>query len=382
MRRNAVDLDRLSHGQIEVRPQDQLIGYVGASGREYILDEDDFRVLAQTSPVDWEDAARVADRGRVEARVIELLVEYGFLVSDQGDRAVSRALALWDEDALYFHQRMKWEGQDAGLPPVSEDPEESRAASEAWFEALTAQLGEIPGHFHRRSATAPRVELSEGLHRSPLTELLGKRCTTRHFDTEVALGLEAFSVVLRQVFGCRGTARLAREVVALKKSSPSGGAMHPVEVYPLALRVEGLEPGLYHYNVGDHALEPLRLCSEEDGREMARLFTAGQGYFALAQVLLLYTARYERSFWKYRRNPRAYRVVQLDLGHLSQTLYLMCADLGLGAFFTAACNEVDIEKALGIDGIAEGAVAIGGLGIPASGLPMGLQAVPHTPQRD
>ncbi len=155
--------------------------------------------------------------------------------------------------------------------------------------------------------------------------------------------------------------------------------MHAVEVYPLVLRVDGVEPGLYHYHVGDHALEPLEHFSEDEGRELARKFTAGQGYYATAHVLFVYTGRFERSFWKYRRNPRAWKVVQLDLGHLSQTLYLACADLGLGAFFTAACNEVDIENALGIDGIAEGALGVGGMGVPAKEA-MGLRVEPYSPR--
>jgi nitroreductase len=54
----------------------------------------------------------------------------------------------------------------------------------------------------------------------------------------------------------------------------------------------------------------------------------------------------------------------MDAGHLSQTFYLVCTDLGLGAFVTAAINEVDVERALGIDGFGEGAIAILGCGVP------------------
>ncbi len=62
-----------------MREQDQLIAYVGPCDKAYILDEDDIRVLARTSSVDWEAAEEVAGRCDVEPRVIKLLVEYGFL---------------------------------------------------------------------------------------------------------------------------------------------------------------------------------------------------------------------------------------------------------------------------------------------------------------
>lgn len=367
-----------------MREQDQLIAFVGACEKEYILDQDDVRVLASTSSVDWEAADEVAERCGVEPRVIKLLVEYGFLLGDDDDaseRPGAQVLSSWHPDALYYHQRVKWQGHDAKLPADGEHEDESRSASERFFAMLAERQGPIPGHFHARSGAPERLNLDLGSYPGTLANALENRRTTRLFDTSVPLGRGVFSTVLRHVFGCQGTAHLSEQVTALKKTSPSGGAMHPVEVYPLVLRAEGVEPGLYHYHVGDHALEPLEQFTEDEGRELVRKFTAGQGYYATAHVLFLYTGRFERSFWKYRRNPRAYKVVQLDLGHLSQTLYLVCADLGLGAFFTAACNEVDIEQALGIDGIAEGALGVGGMGIPAPDAEvMGFKSERYTPR--
>ena len=52
----------------------------------------------------------------------------------------------------------------------------------------------------------------------------------------------------------------------------------------------------------------------------------------------------------------------LDAGHLSQTFSVVCAELGLGAFVTAAVNNADIDAHLGLDGFAEGSLAIVGCG--------------------
>jgi hypothetical protein len=52
----------------------------------------------------------------------------------------------------------------------------------------------------------------------------------------------------------------------------------------------------------------------------------------------------------------------MDAAHLSQTLYLVSADLKLGAFVTMAINGRDIEDRLGLDGVTEGVVAMTGCG--------------------
>ena len=48
----------------------------------------------------------------------------------------------------------------------------------------------------------------------------------------------------------------------------------------------------------------------------------------------------------------------LDGGHLSQTLHLSAIELGRGAFVTSAFNEVDIERAFGLDPLVDGPLAI------------------------
>src|SRR5690606_28568458 len=82
-------------------------------------------------------------------------------------------------------------------------------------------------------------------------------------------------------------------------------------------------------------------------------------------VLVVLAPRFERTFWKYRNHSKAYRVCILDVGHLSQTLLLSATEQGLGSFVTAAINEGDIEKSLGLTGVAESPLAVCGFGIRA-----------------
>ena len=52
-------------------------------------------------------------------------------------------------------------------------------------------------------------------------------------------------------------------------------------------------------------------------------------------MLVVLSGRVARSFWKYRNHVKAYRVLTLDAGHLSQTFQLLAAEAGLAAFVTA-----------------------------------------------
>jgi SagB-type dehydrogenase family enzyme len=145
------------------------------------------------------------------------------------------------------------------------------------------------------------------------------------------------------------------------KTSPSGGARHPIEVYLMALRVQGLEPGLYHYDARDHALERI---SPGATPQMARAYCADQPYAARSAALFIMTGVFARSMWKYR-HARAYRVVLLDAGHLGQTFCLTATRMGLAPFSSAALNDTLIEQDLGIDGITESVLYVTGVGMPA-----------------
>jgi SagB-type dehydrogenase family enzyme len=145
------------------------------------------------------------------------------------------------------------------------------------------------------------------------------------------------------------------------KTSPSGGARHPIEVYLVALRVKGLKRGIYHYQAKDNLLT--KIPGKASAR-MASAYCADQPYFGEAAALFIMTAVFARTMWKYGR-ARAYRVVLLETGHLGQTFCLTATRLGLAPFTTAALKDSLIEKDLGIDGISESVLYVTGVGVPA-----------------
>lgn len=91
--------------------------------------------------------------------------------------------------------------------------------------------------------------------------------------------------------------------------NPSAGALYPNELYFQSRGVEGVEDGVYHYEVATHAITLIAPISEEEGLEPYL------GYdHAMEGYLFLVSAIYYRSSWKYK--DRAFRYCLLDAGHL------------------------------------------------------------------
>src|SRR5579864_4682985 len=196
---------------------------------------------------------------------------------------------------------------------------------------------------------------------SEFIEVLLKRKTHRKFSPG-KLSLETVSQLLSLVWGVRGYLHSPVFGRLIHKTSPSGGALHPGEVYLMALRVKGLRCGLYHYHPQHHELE---MISAGATAEKAKLYCAHQSYARSAAALFLMTAVFARTMWKYP-NGRAYRVVLLETGHLCQTFCLVATWLGLAPFCTAALSDKAIEKDLKIDGVTESILYAAGVGLPRS----------------
>ena len=142
------------------------------------------------------------------------------------------------------------------------------------------------------------------------------------------------------------------------KTSPSAGACHPGEVYLVAVRVEGLAPGIYHYQSDRHSLAKIR--ERASAADIGR-YLPGQSWYRGAAALFLMTAMFEREQWRYSM-ARAYRAVLLDAGHLCQTFCLTATWLKLAPFCSMALADSVIERDLGIDGVSEGVLYAAGVG--------------------
>ncbi|HPB30209.1 MAG TPA: SagB/ThcOx family dehydrogenase [Candidatus Sumerlaeota bacterium] len=211
-----------------------------------------------------------------------------------------------------------------------------------------------PG-FYKTFPEAPRIALpapiiSEG---PCLSRILQKRHSIRRYS-ERPLSLDEISHLL---WAMGGINRVERGYEF--RTAPSAGALYPIETYIVANRIDGLEPGVYHYSVKDHTLELLK--KGDFGTETARA-ALDQGMCAEAPVVFIWTAIFARSRWKYAQ--RAYRYVYLDAGHMAQNLALAATSLDLGTCQIAALFDEEVNTIVGADGQQESTVYMSVAGRP------------------
>jgi len=368
------DITLLLQGQVIVKPVKQLYALSILQGEEYPLTHDELQVLFEIPSDNWVSALETSKKWHVDQEKLFDFARKGLLLIDEGDalfadlrkRDEQLSSTQWNVYAALYHFMTKW--RDVHVKAnISDDPREWESSNMGSGEPIRVfrdLYGDPPDGFYAVPNPLEVFELPVIRRDDGLYGILSRRKTTRALDRDSPLALEELSLILYYTFGCHGYLPVAEDVVALKRTSPSGGSLHPTEVYTLIMNVTGLDPGVYHYHLKNHALELMISLSQEQAVEWADEFTAGQTYPRWAQALFIMTSRFYRNFWKYRKHHKAYGVLLMDAAHLSQTFYLVCTELGLGSFITAAINSTNIEQKLGLDGVIEGAIAICGCGKP------------------
>jgi SagB-type dehydrogenase family enzyme len=213
--------------------------------------------------------------------------------------------------------------------------------------------GELPGGrldlaskpaTYKGYPTAPQVALSDPLTEdgAPIWEVLRQRRSERRFQDSPLKESELSQLL----WATQGITRPGRGVDF--RTAPSAGALYPVETYLVVHDVEGVEPGVYHYNVRHHALEQLK---RGDFRAEITHAALDQGMAVRANVVFVWTAVFGRSKWKYKQ--RAYRYVYLDAGHIAQNLALAAVALDLGSCQIAALYDDEANDLLDVDGVEE-----------------------------
>ncbi|MFE9743514.1 SagB family peptide dehydrogenase [Saccharothrix saharensis] len=300
--------------------------------------------------------APLAEGDRAALRkVLDELVEAGVLIVEgspahEEERRLLAAWGEWGTSARHFHFASR---------TLADAPYQRSEEHDALLDAkLTAEPPPAPFRSLGRTAVLlPRLDGTGKWAREGLLDVLLSRRTTREFGpgplplTKVAelLAVLGGPSPVRSRIGRSGT---------VFKTSPSGGGRHPVELYAHVRAVEALEPGWYHYDGLAHALEPIGVTW---GPAEMTAAAGDQDWVGCAPLVLAYTGVLERTRWRYDTS-RAYRVVQMDVGHLSQTAYLVATAMGFGIGFTAALRDELVEQALGCDAYHEVVLGLSALG--------------------
>ena len=143
--------------------------------------------------------------------------------------------------------------------------------------------------------------------------------------------------------------------------NPSAGNLHPEEIHLIACNVEGLQPGIYHYNVLEHLLEMRCLKPVELNEwgsvgidKTAEKFSA----FLVINVIAW------RQAWKYQR--RALRYCFHDAGHAIGSLQYVLEQMKLDFKVFVKIDSINLKKLLALKDGDEFPLVVIGLGNTSS----------------
>jgi len=224
--------------------------------------------------------------------------------------------------------------------------------------------GRLPGGYldwnvkpetYKTYPKAPKIALdspdeSGGM---PLWETIRRRQSVRNFKN-TPLGKKHLSQLL---WATQGISR--RQMDYEFRTSPSAGALYPIETYLIINNVEDIDQGVYHYPVKEHQLD---LVKKGDFRLDIARAALDQDMAYAANVVFIWTAVFARSKWKYKQ--RAYRYVYLDAGHIAENLALAAVSLGLGSCQIGALYDEESNRIIEIDGLQESTLYMSVIGFP------------------
>jgi SagB-type dehydrogenase family enzyme len=254
------------------------------------------------------------------------------------------SLVLWEFHDLLFHTRST-KGRH-GNPLGGVYP----------YVGVISPLPAVRPSWPGKKVDLRKVSAAHPQTTSPVAKLLRERHSTRSFDDQRPITLAELARFLD------GTARvLSRSETELDlddgehtvRPYPSAGASYELELYLAVNLCEGLARGFYHYDAGAHVLAPIGVPANDLDALLAEAEDA-MGAPAAPQILITIAARFGRISWKY--SSIAYALVLKDVGVLTQTLYLMATDMGLGGCAIGITNIDLFAKMTGVEFHVEGPV--------------------------
>jgi len=183
-----------------------------------------------------------------------------------------------------------------------------------------------------------QVALPSAPPRSELESLIAARRSIRNYSGE-SMTQEELASLLFFSYGITDNRRNFRAVA-------SGGGLYPLEIYVVALNIEDLERGIYHYNIEHNCLDVVSRGDRLD--EIKECIWFEDIDIDDASALFIVTAIFERSTLKYQ--DRGYRMVLMEAGEVAQNLTLVANSHDLGVCLLGGFHDNIVSRILEIDG--------------------------------
>ncbi|MFI9406413.1 SagB family peptide dehydrogenase [Nocardia sp. NPDC052316] len=271
----------------------------------------------------------------------------GFLVADPDDEERDLAARGWHAADLWFHRR-----RTSGEHATPRD----HFGTTTWAEQSFPQPPQQP-NYPGEPVRLTMPDLAALRATDPaLTAVPEQRHAVRAFDDATPITRNALGELLFRIAHVRSAGPGADSAA---RPGPSDGNGYELECYPIVRHVDGLAPGMYHYDPLDHALRPVADLDSPAVQRLLRPTPATRTEDGAPQLALLLTARTGIT------EQVPYADIVQHVGAVTQTVYGAAAAMGLGACAEGRCDTVAFATAAGVDELLECAVGSIIVGSPA-----------------
>jgi SagB-type dehydrogenase family enzyme len=239
------------------------------------------------------------------------------------------------------------------------------------FRRSEADLGVVIGTNNYRlpmavgaMATRDAEETEEGIiplppyknERAPIGALIRSRRSVRHYSGR-PVPLEHLSTILFHSGGISGqtpvegatkTVLLGDEPQIDLRVAASGGALYPIDLFLVALKVEQLPVGVYRYLPKVHALKSVGTSLDMlDPKTLAQFFPIE---VEKAGFLIGYVYNLFENARKYGEMGLGFAFI--EAGSIAAHVHLICTALGLGSCDVGSFSKRRFERLFDADGIS------------------------------
>ncbi|MFA8450191.1 MAG: SagB family peptide dehydrogenase [Bacteroidales bacterium] len=140
-----------------------------------------------------------------------------------------------------------------------------------------------------------------------------------------------------------------------RRNIASGGGLYPIELFFISMNVEGMDPGVYYYNIANESFDTVRKFAQDedmdavnhafftDNREDIEFGNIG-GYIVFGTYLRRLTLKYQ---------DRGVRFAMVDSGSIMTNVYLAASALDIGVCALGGYLDDPLAELVEIEGRQE-----------------------------
>lgn len=220
----------------------------------------------------------------------------------------------------------------------------------SYFTEQAAVMLSLLGLEERRGSRYVSLPKSLELNMN-LGEVIRRRRSVRTYSGD-AVPLAYLATIIRAACGITEHTAERDDIPSVAfRSTPSGGALYPIDLHLAALHVEDVPRGLYVY---DPHRDELWQTGDDERANVLLEALALPGLIISekqASAVFLLVGRPWRSMRKY--GDRGMRNVFLEAGAMAEHVHLAAVALGLGSVHCASFYDDEAHEALEVDGLYE-----------------------------